>query len=186
MSAAARAEAGDEVPGLPRGDELLGVHVGHRKRRERGAPDQFGHGASRAERDDGAEHRVLDDACQKLDPARDHRLHHGRVADAVQGRVERGRVADAENHPAAVDLVHARLAELDRQRIPERVRRLERLLAAGHRALRDARHAVGREQPARGVGREPGVGRGLERGVDDGLCRGPVDDGFVDAAVRPP
>ena len=41
-----------------------------RERCERRAPDQLGHRAARAERDDGPEHRVLHDSRQELDPCR--------------------------------------------------------------------------------------------------------------------
>src|SRR5581483_7501251 len=55
------AKAGDEPACLAGVDELLGVHVGQRRDPERRCADQLGENAAGPERDEGAEHRVLDD-----------------------------------------------------------------------------------------------------------------------------
>ena len=63
------AVARDELPGLALAEELVCVDVGQRCDAESGLADQLGKDAARAEGDERAERRVLDDAGEKLDAA---------------------------------------------------------------------------------------------------------------------
>ena len=67
---------------MPAVHELFGVGVGQRRGAEPRAADQLGLHAARAECDEGAEHRILDDAGEQLDAAC-HRLDDDRQPDPL-------------------------------------------------------------------------------------------------------
>ena len=131
---------------------------------EVGVADQLGHHAPRPEGDEGAEHRVLRDARQKLDAARDLRLHdHGSTDPSGRG-VYGSSVVEVEHDATRLGLVRSRVGRLDDDGVAELVRDDRRLVRRGARrsstsgspyASRSRRVAAGSSQaspsPARAV-----------------------------------
>ena len=68
---------------LPFEYELFGIDVGQRSNPEGSFADELGEDTSGAERDERAEHGILDKAREELRPSRDHRLHEDGTADPL-------------------------------------------------------------------------------------------------------
>ena len=100
-------------------DERRGVDVRERGEPEAGLVDQLREHAARAEGDERAEDRVLDDPGEQLDAARDHRLHEHRPADARGGGANGVLVGQVERDAAGLGLVGAGLGGLDDDREAE-------------------------------------------------------------------
>jgi hypothetical protein len=113
------AKATDELAGLPRHDELLGVDISERGNSETRVPDQLRENAAGPEGDQGPENGVLDNSGQKLDAARDHRLDENGPAYPARGLGDGSLIAEVERHAAALGLVRAGLRCFHDCREPE-------------------------------------------------------------------
>ena len=107
------AEAADESPGLAGRDELLGVDVGQGRDPEARFADQLGEHAARAERDERAEDRILQEPGEQLGTAAEHRLHDDGESDPLGGRADGRLVLEVERDAAGLGLVSARGGRLD-------------------------------------------------------------------------
>ena len=101
------AKATDELAGLPRHDELLGVDISERGDSETRVADQLRVDAAGPEGDEGPENRVLDDSGQELDAARDHRLDEHGPAYPARGLGDGILVTEVERDASALGLVRA-------------------------------------------------------------------------------
>ena len=123
-------------PALPVGDELLGVDVRQRREPELRLADQLGEDAARAERDERAEDRVLDDAGEQLGAAA---RSYGCTSTGPPIRSAAARTASSSARsratPPRLGLVRARGGGLHDRREAELAGRGDRLLG-GRRATR--------------------------------------------------
>ena len=99
----------------------------------------LGHDASRDERHERAEPRVLDEPGPQLDTRRSHRLHDHRAAHAGRRLLHGRRITQREPDAAALGLVRARLGQLDGDRHAD----LDR---GGHRIGRRLGRALGHDR----------------------------------------
>ena len=113
------AVAGDEQAGLLLRQKLLRVDVGQRRDPEPRLTDQLRQYSAGAEGDERAERRVLNDACEQLDPALDHGLDDHRRPDPLRGRPDGGFVGQVQRDASRLGLVRTRFAGLDDDRHAE-------------------------------------------------------------------
>ena len=166
---------GDEPARLARVDELVRVDVGERRQAELRRADQLGEHAAGAERDERAEHRVLDGAGEQLRAAAHHRLDEQRCADPLCGRAHLRLVGEIERDPAGLRLVRAGGRALHDDREAQLLRGGDGVVDRVDDALRHERQPVRLEEPPRRGGLEPRVVGALERLGDDRLGGLPVE-----------
>jgi hypothetical protein len=110
------AESPDEDTGLPGRDELFGVHVRERGDPERRLADELSEHPAGSERDERAEHGILDEAGEELRSSRDHRLEDDRAPDALDRGSDGVVTRQVEGDPARLGLVRSRDRRLDDDR----------------------------------------------------------------------
>ena len=108
-------------PASQLGGQFRRFSGGQRGQGHRHVSERLGHHTAQAQRDHGAEHRVAGRPGQQVHAGRSHRFHQKPVMPGgfqpVQGLVEFRGVADAQEHPAGIGLVHDRgVEQLDRHR----------------------------------------------------------------------
>jgi hypothetical protein len=99
-------------PGAELAEHLHGVHIGQRHEPVCPVGDQIRGGATEADRDQRAEHRVTDHPDQQFGTGRRHRLHEQPAQPRPEAGGQRGRglgdrlpVGETEAHPAGCSLV---------------------------------------------------------------------------------
>ena len=153
---------------LPFEYELFGIDVGQRSNPEGGFADELGEDTSGAERDERAEHGILDKAREELRPSRDHRLHEDGTADPLYSGANLSFVLQIESYAPCLGLVCARCGGLHNERVANGFGSGDRLVRRRRDVFRDERDPVGEEELARVGGLEPAFARVAERALDDG------------------
>ncbi len=153
----------------PGGQEFRGVDVRQRGDRDRCRPEQFGHHAPDAERDEGTEARVLNDSGDQL-LALEHRLDKYVAADAGSRGANGIGLTQVEYNAAGLGLVRAGYRRLDGDRPSDRRGCLGSLGGSPGDDAAGEWNAVGPQQPLGLVGGEPRLFR-ISEGAFNRLLR---------------
>ena len=154
------AKAAHEPPRLAGGDELLGVDVGERGDPKAGVADQLREDAARAEGDERAEDRILDEAREQLGPAAQQSAARSRGSRSARRRRERPpRPRGRARHRRSRSCARRRAADLTTAGKPSSA--AAATAASGPSATRSGTSGRPKacEQLARLGGLEPGVVR---------------------------